>query len=372
MNNKIIYIFYPSFENGGIAKILVKLTNYLLKKKFTIKLYCQNVSKRKFINSNKLSIINIKKHRQSNKSYLNKIFLTFLIAKKMFMDLLSEKKKIIIISMQDHIISLIVKIFLKKKIIIRNSEEINGATKYADNKILAKIILIIKKILYQFADTIIVNSTRSQNSMKSIINNKDRVKLIFNPYIEKVLPQFKKKKINKEFSIISAGRLTKQKNFEILIKAIKDLRKDGFLINLNIIGSGPKKQKLYQMSKNMDYIKFTKWTKNLKTFFNNANLFVLTSLYEGSPNILLDVINNNVPVLSSDCSGVKDILKGNNKFIFKINDLNQLKKKIIYIILNYEDVIKKSIINKRNIKKFTIKNLKLYLNEINFLYEKKN
>ena len=126
------------------------------------------------------------------------------------------------------------------------------------------------------------------------------------------------------------------------------------------------------MSKNMDYIKFTKWTKNLKTFFNNANLFVLTSLYEGSPNILLDVINNNVPVLSSDCSGVKDILKGNNKFIFKINDLNQLKKKIIYIILNYEDVIKKSIINKRNIKKFTIKNLKLYLREINFLYEKKN
>ena len=32
MKNKIIYIFYPSFENGGIAKILIKLINFLLEK----------------------------------------------------------------------------------------------------------------------------------------------------------------------------------------------------------------------------------------------------------------------------------------------------------------------------------------------------
>ena len=112
-------------------------------------------------------------------------------------------------------------------------------------------------------------------------------------------------------------------NFMILPEDMEMLK--NFLENL--IKSMKEKQKLYQMSKNIDYIKFNKWTKNLKIFFNNANLFVLPSLYEGSPNILLDVINNNVPVLSSDCSGVKDILKDNNKFIFKINDLNQLKKK---------------------------------------------
>ena len=86
----------------------------------------------------------------------------------------------------------------------------------------------------------------------------------------------------------------------------------------------------------------------------------------------MDAANNNVPILSSNCSGAKDILKNNKKYIFEINNLNQLKKKIIGVILNYKDAIKKTKINKINIKKFTSKNLNLYLKEINLLYEKKN
>ena len=126
------------------------------------------------------------------------------------------------------------------------------------------------------------------------------------------------------------------------------------------------------MIKNFDYIRLNKWSKELKFFFNNTNLFILPSFYEGSPNILLDAANNNVPILSSNCSGSKDILKNNKKYIFKINNLNQLKKKIIDVILNYKVAIKKTKINKINIKQFTSKNLNLYLKEINLLYEKKN
>ena len=125
------------------------------------------------------------------------------------------------------------------------------------------------------------------------------------------------------------------------------------------------------MIKNFDYIKLNKWSKKLKFFFSNANIFILPSFYEGSPNILLDAANNNVPILSSNCSGAKDILKNNKKYIFEINNLNQLKKKIIDVILNYKDEIKKTKINKINIKKITSKNLNLYLKENNLLYEKK-
>lgn len=371
MKNKIIYIYYPSFEKGGIAKILIKLINFLLKRNFKIKLYSQNVSKNNFLHSKKLTIINLNKIKKINKSYLQRFFLTFHIAKKLYLDIQKENEKAIIVSMQDHIMSIIVSIFTKKRILIRNSEEIYGATKFSDNKIIAKSVLLIKKILYQYADTIIVNSTSSRNSMKSIINDKKKVKLIFNPYLEKILPYYKKRK-GKDFLILSAGRLTKQKNFEMLIETVKKLKKDGFFIQLIIIGSGPEGKKLNEMIKNFDYIKLNKWSKKLKFFFSNANLFILPSFYEGSPNILLDAANNNVPILSSNCSGAKDILKNNKKYIFEINNLNQLKKKIIDVILNYKDAIKKTKINKINIKKFTSKNLNLYLKEINLLYEKKN
>ena len=50
--------------------------------------------------------------------------------------------KAIIVSMQDHIMSIIVSIFTKKRILIRNSEEIYGATKFSDNKIIAKVFCL--------------------------------------------------------------------------------------------------------------------------------------------------------------------------------------------------------------------------------------
>ena len=54
MNKKEIVIFYPSFERGGATNNLINITNYLLKKKFYIKLFSQNVEKKK----NLLQIIN--------------------------------------------------------------------------------------------------------------------------------------------------------------------------------------------------------------------------------------------------------------------------------------------------------------------------
>ena len=71
----------------------------------------------------------------------------------------------------------------------------------------------------------------------------------------------------------------------MLIETVKKLKKS-FFIQLIIIGSGPEGKKLNEMIKNFDYIKLNKWSKKLKFFFSNANLFILPSFYEGSPNIL--------------------------------------------------------------------------------------
>ena len=76
--------------------------------------------------------------------------------------------------------------------------------------------MFFKLIFYQFAEKIVALSVKSQLSMEKIIFDKKKINLIYNPYLSKV-KKFKRKKFKKPFKIVSAGRLTKQKNFKILI-----------------------------------------------------------------------------------------------------------------------------------------------------------
>ena len=72
-----------------------------------------------------------------------------------------------------------------------------------------------------------------------------------------------------------------------------------------------------------------------------------------------------MPSISTDCSGAKDILLGNKGgYIVPINNLNELKKKISFIINNYQDAIKKATYAKRHLSRFTIMNCNNYFDLI--------
>ena len=75
---------------------------------------------------------------------------------------------------------------------------------------------------------------------------------------------------------------------------------------------------------------------------------------------LLDSLNINLPVLSSDCSGAKDILANHTKSIFKVNDKEDLIKKLKFFISNKKNMnyhVRKS---HKNLKKFLISNCSKY------------
>ena len=87
----------------------------------------------------------------------------------------------------------------------------------------------------------------------------------------------------------------------------------------------------------------------------------MSSFYEGSPNVLLDSINNSTPILASNCSGVSDIIGKDKGYTFKNNDENDLYKKLINIIDNYEPAINRAKLAHKNLKKFSINNSKIIL-----------
>ena len=362
--NKLV-IYYPSYEKGGATKILINLINYLTKKNFEIFLFSQNVERNKFNDLRSIKIIDIKDSNFFFKKFL-RVYFSLVLSIKMFFFLKSHKKKIAILSMQNHLFSIPISIITNNKIIVRNSEEIFGATKYADSRINAYIVLFFKIIFYQFADKVIALSKKSCSSLEKIIWDKNKISLIYNPYLTNA-KKFKSKKFNKIFKVVSAGRLTKQKNFKILIDAIIFLVNNGHNLKLTIIGSGPLETYLRNYIKNYKYIKLKSWSNQIEKSLATNDLFVLPSLYEGSPNILLDSLNINLPVLSSDCSGAKDILANHTKSIFKVNDKEDLIKKLRFFISNKKNMNYQLRKSHKNLKKFLISNCSKYKSLINNL-----
>jgi len=358
---KKVLLFYPSFESGGATKNLVSIVNYLLKKKIKVILFSHNTKTNEFKFTKNLQIINNNPLKKFSflpirwNLALSSMINLFYYAKSNF-------NNSIIFSMQSHIPAIIVAKILKKKIIIRNSEEPIGATIYADNRLLAVPVLILKFIFYNFADKIIAISKKSQESLKKIVFSNDKIVLILNPYVEKILKIKKLNKTkNKNFIILSAGRFTYQKNLFALIAAFTNLSKKYDQIELNIIGKGNQGKLLIKKTQYIKNIKIISWKTSIKNHFLKSDLFILNSFYEGLPNALIDAVNYEIPCISTDVSGARDILvNGKGGYIVPINNQHELEDKIKHIMKNYPEAKKKAKYAKSRIRRFSKINLLIF------------
>lgn len=117
------------------------------------------------------------------------------------------------------------------------------------------------------------------------------------------------------FEVVAAGRLHPQKGFCYLIQAIGDLHRRGHRsVQLRILGTGPLEAELrglIQREGMEGQVKLAGFQANPLPFFRQADLFCLSSLYEGMPNALVEAMLCRAPVLATDCpSGPREILDG--------------------------------------------------------------
>tara|TARA_A100000164_G_C21875679_1_gene757457 strand:- start:44 stop:1156 length:1113 start_codon:yes stop_codon:yes gene_type:complete len=340
MIKKDIIIFYPSFERGGATINLINFAN-LSSKRNNVYLISNinNKDKRNFFSKK----INLYKISNFSLKIISNRLITSLLAIYNMIKIFNKigSKNSIIVSFQSHIVSIFICKIFGKKIIIRNSEDVLGATKYADYKIFAYLVMFLKTIFYFLSDAIITNSKKAKNSLQKITFYKKKIDLIYNPYLIKI----KKIKLKKRKNIIlSVGRLCKQKNQELLIKAFSIFLKKYPDYKLVLIGHGADKVKLVNICNNlkiMNKVEFKGWLTNPNYYYENSKLFVFPSLYEGLPNALIDSVNNELPCISSKCSGAEDILTNKYGTFSNDYDYNLLSKKMIDSIKNYNDSLKK-------------------------------
>ena len=357
---KKIIIFFPAYEKGGAAIILTNLINFFLKQKINIILLSLNAEYDYFIKLKYLKIINIKKNRIK---YLNRnriFFNLFSVIKLIKILMNNNNRDVVLFSMQSHFIPAIIGKIFNFKIVLRNSEDPFGATKYSENKFSSALVFLSKFITFNLADKIITNAVRARNSIKFFLIKKSKVQIILNPYIRIMNHKFKKKNLSKKNQLLAIGRFTKQKNFEFLIDVFSEISNKLKNYKLVIVGSGSGKKKL---TKKIEHLNMKKrvilkpWSKNLSNEFNSSKIFILPSLYEGCPNILIEAVANKIPCISSNCSGALDILKNNKAgFIYSINDKKKIKNFIFKISKNYNYVQKEALRFSKTQKRFCIDN----------------
>lgn len=348
MKIKNIVIYYPSFEKGGVEKIIINLIDYFSKKNINIYLITTKNDNLKLLKQKNINLI------YSSKNYFNFLSSRFSTSLSCIFPLINllktlNNKNTIIHSMQSSYLPIIFSKFKKFKIVIRNSEDPIASIKYADNFLTSYIVFILRFFFYNFADKIITNSKGSAKSMKLFMfgKNKNKIQYIYNPYLTLDKIKASKKKKMKKNIILSVGRLCKQKNFEDLIIAFSNFNKKNNKYILKIIGQGSYKQKLSDLirSKKMEKKIFLKgYLDNLDEEYKKSKLFILPSLYEGLGNVLIEALNFSLPCISTNCkSGPSEILcYGKGGYIVPVNNIRIMQKKMEVILNDYPTAIKKA------------------------------
>ncbi len=359
MTKKNLIIFMPSIEGGGVEKNLFIVANYLSKKINNISLITASYKYKKKFNK-KINIILPKKKYWDNFSRR----LKYLICLLMLFKELIKNRNCIVFAFQANLYCVLICKLLSTKIIIRSNSAPEGWSKN-----------IIKKMLYKkiinLADKVMVNSYDFQKTMKKNFDINPVV--IYNPLNRSEIIKKSKFKVKKIFpknclKIINIGRFVDQKDQMTLLKSL-NIIKNKINFYAIFLGRGILKNKLINYS-NINglnnNIKFIDFQKNPYPYIKHSDIFILSSKYEGLPNVLLEAITLKKFVISSNCpTGPREILSnGKGGYLFPIGDEKSLSKKIILYNKNKNKKYVKFAYKKLERFDFNA-NLNKYLNLVN-------
>lgn len=338
---KKIAIILPDFSTGGAETMVAQFSSHLDFNKFEVYV----IAIRKKLNnhvenmlSSKLNVIYIGKDKGFEFKSLLKLYK---VLKKINPDLIHTH-------LQSFMYVIPYAIIHNKKIIhtIHNipEKELSNFRK----KILGFLLKKNKAIAVGISDTIseMIKDFYKINDCETVYNPVDIEKFkIDNTVI---------KEKNKIVTLISIGRFVEQKNQKLLIDSLIKLNNKN--IKLVFLGDGMLKKTLekYVKDNNMDKnIIFKGNVSNVNYELNKADIFVLSSVYEGLPMTILEAMACGMPIISTDVGGVKDIVT-NNGIVVPSNNEDEMCNAINLLFNNKkmrDEMGKKSL---ENVMKYSV------------------
>lgn len=196
----------------------------------------------------------------------------------------------------------------------------------------------LRRRLYPFSAKLVVQTHSVENWAKTFMPAQ-KISVIPN-FIRKVdLGNAKPSELPDKQTIIAAGRLVRQKGFDILINAFhqSQLNKRGW--QLVILGEGSDRVALENQISQLDLnncVLLPGQVTSIESWFEYANMFVLSSRFEGFPNVLLEAMACGLPCIAFDCpSGPSDIIRHmDNGLLISPKNIDELSKAMQLLVDN--------------------------------------
>ena len=338
-------IFPPDI--GGPASFVPKISNFLIQNGHNVKIICLSEVGNNHIEDN-LDVIRI---RRSNSLPIRWLKTIYQIVKN------GRNSDLIFVNGLG-VESAIAALMLKKKLIRKivgdpvweraynQKRTIESFDEFQNNK--HSLLIEVQKLLRNW----------SINSAEIIITPSDHLKnfvseLGFSNEILKInngvdITDIKRTNVHKaDINLLIISRLVIQKNINIVIEAMELL--DNKNVKLSIIGEGGEFNKLegviHELNLQNRVQLLGKIDNNkISQFLLAADIFIQASDYEGLPHSVLEAINYEIPILSTEVGGCKDLLNdGERGFIIPIPpDKKIIAENIIYIINNKDEATKRA------------------------------
>lgn len=181
--------------------------------------------------------------------------------------------------------------------------------------------------------------------------------------------------VNGDFNILHVGRFMKAKNHIFLIQSVHELLKMGINVKLTCVGdfhSDIGSQCLEYVKKNdlTNVITFAGLQSNVIPFLEKADCFILPSLYEGMPMVLIEAMATGLPIIASSVGGIPDMIKDRESGLLislNNNDIISAVKELFYNEKLREKIGKKAFESSVNFSANTMASnyFKIYCNKLN-------
>ncbi|PCJ57041.1 MAG: hypothetical protein COA79_17070 [Planctomycetota bacterium] len=230
------------------------------------------------------------------------------------------------------VIALMANIFLRKKTLLTlHGTDYRMLLKYKKNRLL-------KSIIHKF-DGIICLGNESLNFIKDLQYPEE--KTFFSRIAvdtKKFAPTQKEARTKDFLRILWVGRIVPIKNIELLLEGIKYLLDKGIPLKLTIVGTGGEQKKMEEKAKKLKIDSNIEWVgqvgiNDLPPYYQNTDLFVLTSDSEGLPSSMLEAMSCEKPVILTNVGSISDVVEYNkNGFLFEPKNLNEFTELLLKFI----------------------------------------
>jgi len=262
-----------------------------------------------------------------------------------FLRLLKQIRKInaeLIVSTTNrlNILVLFASFFISRKIKICLYEPSMPSAQF-DNNYLPRYYLLLMKLLYRFADYIIAQTAEMKNEIVDYyLVSSEKILVTSNPIDTKLIDDSLRGQSNpynnKYINIVASGRIREEKGYEFLLNSFIKVVNDNRKYKLYILGNVGDKlymeklTKIINENKLNDFVHFSGFQTNPFPYYKYADLFVLSSRWEGLPNVVLEALYLKTPVITTDCIPHfrKIIQDGKNGYIVDFGDEINLSQKI--------------------------------------------